>query len=397
MIKHRIPIYGMLILFYACWFVSCVPPVENEGNATNQDGWETAQPTDVGIDASILAELVDHISNDEYQNIHSILIVKDGKLVFEEYFAGYEWDWDADQFQGEFIQFNAETVHPIMSVSKVFTSALTGIAIDNGFIADLDENVFSFFPDYSHISDHDKEKITLGNLLTMNSGLQWNGIEIPVSTRDPSNDVMQMNISSDPIEYVLSRPLAAEPGRNWYYSNGDVALVGEVIKVASGMRLDHFAEEYLFTPLGISDYHWRRYGDSDVIAAGGGLELRPRDMAKLGYLYLNDGIWNGERIISEGWVEESISNYTPVPFDWLADLFGDGFGYYWWLRSYQTESTVYDSYTSSGWGGQRIAVFPSLDMVVIMTGGNYLSEDPGTEILEEFILPALELSISGDE
>jgi CubicO group peptidase (beta-lactamase class C family) len=386
----RIPICGLMILLWACWTVSCVPPTESTGDATDQDEWETAQPKDVELDEKILAELVDRIENEEFQNVHSILIIKEGKLVFEEYFPGYEWDWDADQFQGESIQYDADTIHPIMSVSKVFTSALTGMAIEHGFITGLEEKVFPFFPEYSYLSDIEKENITLEHLITMGSGLQWNGIEIPVSTRDPSNDVFQMHMSSDPIGYVLSKPLAAEPGSKWYYSNGDTALLGEVVKLSTGMGLDQFAEKHLFAPLGIADYLWRTFGDTDVIDGAGGLELRSRDMAKLGYLYLNRGIWNGEQVISEAWVEESTTKISKVPYDWLADSFGEGFGYYWWLRSYQTDSAEHGSFASTGWGGQRIDVFPDLDMVVVMTGGNYLSEDPGTEILEKFILSATE-------
>ena len=351
--------------------------------------WDTALPNEVDINEELLAELVTRINNKEYQNVHSILIVKDGNLVFEEYFPGYEWDWDAEQFQGEFTQFEIDTLHPTMSVSKVFTSTLVGIAVENGFIEDLDEKVFSFFPGYTHLSDQQKENITLEDLLTMKSGLQWNGIEIPISTRDPRNDVQQMNLSANPVEYVLSKPLVAEPGSKWYYSNGDVALLGEVIRAASDMRLDQFAEQYLFSPLDITDYHWRTYGATDAIATGGGLELRPRDMAKLGLLYLNGGVWSGERIISSDWVEAAISNHTPVPFDWMADLFGDGFGYYWWLPSFQTGSTIYDSYSGRGWGGQRVDIFPGLEMVVVMTGGNYVLEDPGNEIVEKYILPAV--------
>lgn len=289
MLKKQLLIYGLLINLFAYVAVSCVPVVETKGVTTMQDDWEIAQPKDVGIDERVLAELSDQTTSKEFQNIHSILTIKNGKLVFEEYFQGYEWDWDADQFQGEFTHFDSEMRHPIMSVSKVFTSTLVGIAIEQGLIEGLDESVFTFFPDYSRLIDSQKEDITLKHLITMRSGLQWNVIEIPVSTHNPKNDVLHMNISTDPIGFVLSKPLVAEPGSKWYYSNGDAALIGEVIKLSTGMGLDQFVEKHLFIPLGITDFHWRRYGDSDVVAAGGVLELRPRDMAKLGYLYLNGG------------------------------------------------------------------------------------------------------------
>ena len=134
--------------------------------------WDTAQPDEVDINEELLAELIARINNKEYQNIHSILIIKDGNLVFEEYFPGYEWDWDAEQFQGEFTQFDTDTLHPIMSVSKVFTSSLVGIAVEKGFIKSLDDKAISFLPGYSHLTDHQKGNITLKDLLTMKSGLQ---------------------------------------------------------------------------------------------------------------------------------------------------------------------------------------------------------------------------------
>jgi CubicO group peptidase (beta-lactamase class C family) len=386
--KIHSSILVILLCFY--WLASCRPAAEDNVNQQTPSGWETAQPDEVGIDGEILVDLVSWISSEEYPNIHSVLIVKDGKLVFERYFPGYAWDWDADQFQGEFTEFDSETLHSIMSVSKVFTSTLAGIAVEQGFISDLDQPVLSYFPEYSSLSDRQKNDITLEHLLTMSSGLQWNSIEIPISTRDPRSDVYQMHLSVDPVAYVLAKPLTAEPGSQWYYSNGDVTLLGEVIRAASDLSLDQFAEQYLFTPLGITDYRWRTIGDTDVIAAGGGLELRPRDMAKLGLLYLNGGVWNGEQIISAEWVGESVSDQATVQFDWLAEFLGEGYGYYWWLPSLQTEAGEYATYTSTGWGGQRIYIFPGLDMVVVITGGNYVSEDPAREIIEEYILPSVE-------
>jgi len=387
---QKIPSYTLLLLICSIWLVSCGLAADRDATQQSQFVWETAPPEEAGINGEILAELVSHISSGEFQNVHSILIVKDGQLVFEQYFPGYAWDWDAEQFQGEFTEFDAETLHSIMSVSKVFTSTLAGIALEKGYINDLDQPVLSYFPEHANLNAGQKEAITLDHLLTMTSGLEWNGLEIPISTRDPRSDIMQMHLSSDPVAYVLTKPLTAEPGAQWYYSNGDVMLLSEVIRAATGLPLDKFIEQYLFAPLDITEYQWRTIGESEVIASGGGLEMRPRDMAKLGLLYLNGGVWNGDQIIPAEWIEQATSNQAQVPFDWLGELFGDRYGYYWWLPSFQTEAGEYATYTASGWGGQRISVFPNLDMVVIMTGGNFLSEDPGQEILEEFILLAVE-------
>jgi CubicO group peptidase (beta-lactamase class C family) len=145
--------------------------------------------------------------------------------------------------------------------------------------------------------------------------------------------------------------------------------------------MDDFAEEHLFTPLGITNYEWDHI-NPDMIHASGNLKLRPRDMAKLGYLFLNGGIWRGERIVSEGWVEESTKGH-------VLPRWADGYGYQWWLRTYHSGSTAVDSFYAAGWGGQRITVFPSLDMVVVFTGGNYVGEGPVDEIISRHILPSV--------
>jgi CubicO group peptidase (beta-lactamase class C family) len=146
--------------------------------------------------------------------------------------------------------------------------------------------------------------------------------------------------------------------------------------------MDDFAEQYLFAPLAISDYAWD-FINPDMIHASGNLKLRPRDMAKLGYLFLNGGIWEGERIVSEEWIDESTKGY-------LSPEWADGYGYQWWLRTYHSGSTAVDSYYAAGWGGQRITVFPSLDMVLVFTGGNYVEGEPVDEIIERHILPAID-------
>jgi CubicO group peptidase (beta-lactamase class C family) len=147
------------------------------------------------------------------------------------------------------------------------------------------------------------------------------------------------------------------------------------------MRMDDFAEQYLFEPLGITNYEWDHI-NPDMIHASGNLKLRPRDMAKLGYLFLSGGVWNGERILSEEWVEESTRKQ-------IVTRWGGGYGYQWWIRTYQTDSGAVDSFFAAGWGGQRIVVFPGLEMVVVFTGGNYVEQEPVDEIISRHILPAL--------
>jgi CubicO group peptidase (beta-lactamase class C family) len=369
----------LLLLVCTVWLVSCQPANTHPIPEQTNDGWQTASLDDVGLNAKILKELVEDIHGNKYQNVHSIVIVKDGKLVFEEYFSGYTWDYNGDEFRGELTDFGIDTIHNLASVTKSFTSALVGIAMDQGFIQGVDEKVFGFFPEYSHLNDERKDKITLEHLLTMTSGLEWNELELPLS--NTRNDLIQLFIVSDPIEYILAKPVVDEPGTKWYYNGGGTNLLGEVIRETTGLRMDDFAEEYLFAPLGITDYEWDHI-NPDVIHASGNLKLRPRDMAKFGYLFLNGGTWKGERIVSEEWIRESTKGRA-------SPLWADGYGYQWWLRTYHSNSTSVDSFYADGLGGQRIAVFPSLDMVVVFTGGNYVGEVPVDDIVVRFILPAV--------
>lgn len=380
--KKTLPKASVLILCCAFLLVSCRPGYTYEIPEQTNDGWQTASLDDVGLNEKILSELIERIHGNEYRNVHSILIVKDGRLVFEEYFSGYTWDYDDDQFRGEYTEFGINTIHNQASVTKAFTSALVGIAIDHGFIQDVETKVFAFFPEYSYLSDQEKDQITLEHLLTMTSGLEWN--ELDLSIKDARNDQIQLFIVPDPIEYVLAKPVVHEPGTRWYYSAGDVNLLGEVIRKATGLRMDDFAEGYLFAPLGITEYEWD-FINPDVVHASGNLKLRPRDMAKFGYLYLNDGRWQGKRIISKEWIEESTQGYISIAEEWA-----DSQGYQWFLKAYRLNSTSVDSFFRQGWGGQRISVFPSLDMVVVLTGGNYATEEPVEEIITRYILPAVQ-------
>jgi CubicO group peptidase (beta-lactamase class C family) len=354
-------------------------PVRNGVPKETGDGWQTASPDQVGVNPELLNQLLDRIRKNDYQNVHSILIVKDGKLVFEEYFGGYAWDYAGDQFRGEYVEHGVDTRHNLASVTKSFTSALVGIAMDRGLVRGVDEKLFDFFPKYTELSDEGKSKITLEHLLTMSSGLEWN--EMEYSYGDSRNDLVQLFMVSDPIKYILAKPAVQETGTTWYYNGGGTNLLGEVIRETSGQRMDAFAKEHLFAPLGITDYEWDHI-NADMIHASGNLQLRPRDMAKFGCLYLNGGVWQGKRIISEEWVKASIQKYA-------SPRGGGGYGYQWWLGTYHVDSTSIESFFAAGWGGQRINVFPSLDMVVVFTGGNYVGKEPVDEILTRYILPAV--------
>jgi CubicO group peptidase (beta-lactamase class C family) len=333
------------------------------------------------MDPGPLSDLMERIGREEYQNVHGIVIVKDGKLVFEEYFAGHRWSYQADEHKGQRVQFDADTLHNLASVTKSVTSALVGIAIDRGLIDGVEARAFDFFPEHASLRDSTKDGITLWHLLTMTSGLEWN--EGEYGYEDRRNDLIQLFYVPDPVEYILAKPAVARPGKKWYYNGGNTNLLGEIIKKAAGQRMDALAQEHLFAPLGITSYEWDHI-NADVIHASGNLQLRPRDLAKFGYLYLNDGVWQGDQIVSTEWVRQSTRAQTAIP----GRASTEGYGYQWWVKAYYLGSTPMTCFYAAGWGGQRIAVFPELDMVAVLTGGNYVGRTPVDEIINEYILPA---------
>lgn len=304
-----------------------------------------------------------------YKNIHGILLVKNGKLIVEEYFPG-------NDSAGNARAFDRETLHEMHSATKSVNALLIGIAVDQGLIKDVDQKIASFFPEYADVfaADSGKAAMSLKDCLSMTVGLSWDE-SLPYT--DPRNDHVAMNNARDPIRYVLERPLANKPGTHFTYNSGVAIVLGEMIHKASGMRADEFAGRYLFAPLGIREYDWQRYPNK-VVQTGGGLSLRPRDMAKIGSLVLDGGRWRGKQIVSEAWLRESIRQQAP-------DL---PYGYQWWLLGDPPQPA--DAYGALGRGGQLIVVVPELDMVAVLTGWNDgpLFGGPAYDILKRYILPA---------
>ena len=327
--------------------------------AETDDGWETASLSEVNIDETSLVKYMNEFLNTYDHKIHGIIIVKDKKLVFEEYFSGYAF------YHGPYSEFNRLKKHNIASVTKSVTSALTGLTVDKGYIQNVNEKVFNFFPEYSYLRNDDKDKITLEHLLTMTSGFQWD--EKSYQYSDYRNDCFQMYIRSDPVKFILEKPVVDEPGTNYNYNGGCVILLGEIIRKATGLRADKFAEQSLFSPLGITDFWWEEL-QNDICYTSGDMKLRPRDMAKFGNLYLNKGYWKEERIISEDWVNVSTQAFIRQNPLWEC-------GYLWWLHTYEFNGKQFKAFAARGWGGQQITVFPEYDLVVVFTAGYYDEPD----------------------
>jgi len=378
-----------LIIFVGC---KCEPTTQYSYHPPEfiNDGFEVGTLEDVNIDSVLLKKAVDKINCGKYDEVHSMLIFKDNKLVFEEYFQGHRYKWDGTNHQGGRISWDKSTLHGVMSVSKSITSTCIGIAIDKGFIKSVHQSIFDYLPNHQHLKTSDKEKITIEHLLTMTSGLEWNEWDLFLS--DTSNDIVGIWFQDkDPISFILEKSLINNPGTTFTYSGGNTAVLGEIIKNATNMELDKFSEEYLFKPLEIDSANWAEKFNDGVIEAGGGLEITPRDMVKIGVTYLNNGIFNDKQIISKQWIEKSTTLYSNnkninIPGHTSGI---HGYSYSWWLKSYTKSGEEINMYHAVGWGGQEIIILPELNTVVVFTGGNYIPTVKVIEILEEYILPAI--------
>jgi CubicO group peptidase (beta-lactamase class C family) len=302
------------------------------------DGWHVGSAEDEGLDLTALRVLLDSLYLDPYWFMHSLLIVRNGRLVLEEYFNG----------------FTRDSLNNLQSTSKSFTSTLIGIAIDRGEISGVDVPLFDLLPpEYDQFRTAAKEDILLWHVLNMSPGLEWNEGSTP--TLGAENDNIIGNTSPDYVAYSLGKPVVANPGTGWWYHSGCTMMLGAILRNVAGVDADIYAERHLFGPLGITTYLWSssQYGELYV---HGGLWLRARDLARLGQLFLRQGMWDGEQVVSSQWVAEAtqprITAYGDVQY-----------GYQWWYQLMQGFEVPY----TSGFGGQHVFLVPDLDMAVITT------------------------------
>jgi len=315
------------------------------------DGWRTSTPEQQGMDSELLVQAMDYLLQQELYRVHSLLVVRNGYVVLDAPFYPFQPAWK----------------HDLASVTKSWTATLVGVALEQGFIESLQQPMLAFFAERKVANrDARKEAITVEDLLAMRSGLEC--VNAPTEVT-----LIEMLASQDWVQFSLDRPMAAAPGQSWVYDSPGVHLLQGIIQQAAGMDTLDFAMQHLFDPLGISDVAW--LADPQGINAGyGDLRLRPHDAAKLGYLYLRDGVWDGQRLLPEGWVDAATQPADgPQPS-------GSGYGYLWWLSP--------DGYSARGRGGQRIVVVPEKEIVMVVTGGGGRSGTVIDELLSSYILPA---------
>jgi CubicO group peptidase (beta-lactamase class C family) len=351
----------MVVLVYLV--SACVPAQSGKTGAPvsayfPNDEWQSSTPEEQGLDSGLILQMLQEI-RDKGIDIHSVLLVRNGYLVTEVYVDPYTRD----------------TKHPVFSVTKSVISMLTGIAMREGYINSVNQKVLDFFPTIAkNVTDENVWNLTLEHLLTMSAG--YNTTTVP-----PAEVLDQKDASFDIVEHILTyNSILEKPGTTFFYDSGLPHLLSAIIQQTTGISTLKYAQEKLFGPLGITGVTWET--DPRGIPLGNtGLMLSPRDMAKLGYLYLNRGQWNGEQIVPTEWVDQSTTKHMETK-GLMNAAEDDGYGYFWWIDAY-------GGYSAHGFGGQYIFVVPNLDLVAVFTGGLADPDFPTPRrLVEEYIIPA---------
>jgi CubicO group peptidase (beta-lactamase class C family) len=321
--------------------------------------WSISTPEKQDMDSGLLSK-ADKRIRENYPNVYSLLVVRHGYLVYEKYYQGMDKD----------------SYNPVYSVTKSVMSALTGIALREKLITNTDQKVADFFPEYfTKIDDARKNEITINDTLTMSGGLE-----------SIDNNYNGYFSSGDWLDYTIKKPLTDKPGEKFVYNTGLPHFLSGIITKKSKMSTLSFANEFLFSKIGISIKKWDM-DQTGYYGGGSGLYLTPVDMAKFGYLYLKNGLWDGQQIIPAEWIGKSTKKQIAV--DSNVD-----YGYLFWIQNMKDKAhnKEYFTYRADGAGGQKIVVIPDLDLVVVITA-NYQSaskDKADTQaIIPDYVIPAV--------
>jgi CubicO group peptidase (beta-lactamase class C family) len=368
---------------------------QKEAAAWPAKTWAQATPANVGLDESALNSFDKELVDGKYGLVDSFTVFRCGKEVYAK---KYQHDYAKiygkeakekgplnarltglyNYFDPEWHPYYQDTdLHTMQSVSKTITSVIIGIAMTRGdFKATVDTPVLHFF-DPARVKNVDdrKRRMTLKHVLTMTTGLQWNE-DLPYD--DPGNDASIMEATDDWVRYTIDKAMAAEPGTHFSYSSGASELLAYIFQKETGQDIEKYGEKYLFAPLAMEHYWKRNY--MGMIDTEGGLYLRDADLAKVGYLYLHDGMWNGQRMVSHEWVQQSVTPFIDVDSTYK-------YGYKWWLYVRPDKKSYI--WTCLGFGGQRLMVFPKEDLLVVTTGWQILKDDMSTKVVFDHLQAAL--------
>jgi CubicO group peptidase (beta-lactamase class C family) len=322
------------------------------------DGWPLASPQAQVVDRDALCAAVAAVATPQ-ANLHSVLVVRRGQLLGEWYFAGDDHP-NASWFSKR-IEFNAAERHDMRSISKSVVSLLVGIARAEDKFPPLDTPVVELFPQHVDLATPQRRAITLAHVLTMTTGQEWN--ESGSYANPLANSETRMSLASDPVRYVLERPLSETPGTRFNYNGGTTLLLAELLERSTGMPLLAYANAKLFGPLDIRDATWRT-DRRDKANPYAGLRLRPRDLAKIGVLLLQKGNWQGRQVVPAAWAQEALQPRVVAHG-------GMQYGYQWWAGQVLHGGGELTVNVALGNGGQRLFMVPALDLVIVMTAGRY--------------------------
>ena len=330
------------------------------GPALAADDWPVTTPADAGFAADLGDRLDTAFDRGDLKGLHGVVVIRGGKLVLERYYPGRDERWGRDLGR---VDFGPDDLHDLRSVSKSVVGLLYGIALADGNAGGPDRPLVNQFPDLEDLAeDPARQRLTVADALTMRLGLEWNE-NLPYTDRRNSETAMEF--ADDRAQFVLSRPIVNEPGTRWQYSGGATALLAELIAQGSGQSLLDYARAKLFVPLGITEAEWVKGIQGKSEAAASGLRLRPRDLARIGQMVLNRGRWNGKQVVNASWLDRSFEQH--VRFDRESGIVG--YGYHWWLGRHRDSGKPW--YSALGNGGQWLLIEPNLNIVLVVTAGNY--------------------------
>jgi len=331
------------------------------------DTWEVSTPEQQGFDTLLLKQILQDIPS-ENPKLDGLVIVRNGRLVAEQYFNGYA----------------ADSLHNIWSITKAVTGTLIGMAVDSGLLS-IEDSIVAYLEAYAPVDDPRKSSITIEHLLTMTSGLRWTELG------GPKSEGFQLAFSEDWIRFILARPMDYAPGEKYNYSTGNTLLLAPILKEATGLQARDFAAQRLFGPMGITQFQWDRQSEfwtktqsgelpgaelpgkisfrqpfADLTNTGSGLHMRLRDLGKIGQLYLQKGKWETQQLVDEAWIDASIAPHFS----------NKSYGYHWRMMNLEGQPCFF----ATGFGMQRIFVFPKIELVVGTTQHHYTTMPRGREL-----------------
>ncbi|MBF2707868.1 serine hydrolase domain-containing protein [Flavobacterium soyangense] len=385
----KIIIFLLSILLFSCAKTIINPKdyAYKEPQILN-DGLKIKNITTTSINSDLIQKMTNDLINEELHNLHSVLIFKDNALVYEKYLNG------KDQKHGKnlgIIEHDINSLHDVRSISKSVVSACVGVAIKKGLIHSVDDPISMYFSEIGRTNSNDERlKITIKDLLTMSSGFSWK--EIGNYKNLLLNDETRMDISYNPIKFVLNKKVVNEPGTIWNYSAGNTQLLAEIIKRKSGQNIEQFAQENIFSPLQITTSEWIGLTITNEKAAASGLRLTSRSLLKLGIMYKDFGRFNAKQIIDSIWTETSTFPHIKRPPLNQLNIQDGSYGFNFWLYDFKINDKNVKIMEAKGNGGQSIFICKELDLVVVITAGNYSKvkyNDLPYKIVSSYILPSL--------